>query len=136
MSRQPSPCVAQRHEALGPRLPELKAAPPVGGARRIGAERHFVEQHSLNTTRLGQRRAPPLLVQPTLRRNANRTPTGRHPKPTTPHEWGGIERTNGTPRRWSATRPGARAPPASGWSPWTWRSTARSLRECRKEACP
>jgi putative transposase len=38
-------------------------------------------------------REPHLLVPPHLRLQAKRTAMGSKPKPTKPHEWGGIDRT-------------------------------------------
>jgi putative transposase len=94
MSRQPSPVVAQRNDALVQRIRELKAEHPFWGYRRIWAYLRFVEHQPVNKKRiLRLMRAHHLLVTPNLRLRAKRTPTGRKPKPTKPNEWWGIDMT-------------------------------------------
>ena len=48
LSRQPSPLVAQRHEALLARSRALTAEPPFWGYRRIWASWHVVEPLPVN----------------------------------------------------------------------------------------
>jgi transposase InsO family protein len=86
--------VVQRDEELLPRLRARKAEHPCWGSRRIWAYLPFVEHHVVNKKR-GRRlmREHHLLVPPTLKLKAKRTPAGRKPHPTKPHEWWGIEMT-------------------------------------------
>jgi putative transposase len=94
MSRQPSLLVARRHDALVPRIRELKAEHPFWGDRRIWAYLRGVEQRPVNQQRmLRLLREHPLLVRPDVRLRAQQTPTRSTPKPTKPHEWWGIDRT-------------------------------------------
>jgi putative transposase len=94
MSRQPSPLVAQRNEYLLERIRALKAEHPFWGYRRIWAYLRFVEQLAMNQKRiLRLMRAHHLLVVPNRRLRAQRTPTGRKPRPTKPNEWWGIDMT-------------------------------------------
>lgn len=84
----------QRDEGLLPRIRALKAEHPYWGDRRIGAYLRFVEQLPVNTKRLWRlMRAERLLGPPTLRLQAMRTPSGRKPKPTQPHQWWGLDMT-------------------------------------------
>jgi putative transposase len=94
MSRQPSPLVTQRNDALVQRIRELKAEHPFWGYRRIWAYLRFVEHQPMNKKRiLRLMREHQLLVTPNLRLRAKRTSTGRKPKPTKPNEWWGIDMT-------------------------------------------
>jgi putative transposase len=94
MSRQPSPSVAQRHEDLLARIRALKAEPPFWGYRRIWAYVPVVEQLPVHKKRiLRLMREHHLLVLPNPRLQAKRTPTGRKPTPTRPHEWWDIDMT-------------------------------------------
>ena len=94
MSRQKSPVVVQRNEALVQRIRELKAEHPFWGYRRIWAYLHFVEQRPVNKKRiLRLMREHQLLVTPNQRLRAKRTPTGKKPRPTKPNEWWGIDMT-------------------------------------------
>jgi transposase InsO family protein len=94
MSRHPSPLVAQRNEGLLQRIRELKAEHPFWGYRRIWAYLHFVERRSVNKKRIWRlMREHQLLVTPNRRLRAKRTPTGKKPRPTKPHEWWGIDMT-------------------------------------------
>jgi putative transposase len=86
--------VTQQDAHLLPRIPQLKAEPPCWGYRRIWAYLRFVEQVPVHKKRvLRFMREHQLLVQPNLRLRAKRTPTGSTPRPTTPHEWWGIDMT-------------------------------------------
>jgi len=77
-----------------PRIQPLNAEHPFWGYRRIWASLRVVEQVPVNKQRiLRLMREHPLLVPPTLRLKAKRTPMGSKPRPTTPHDWGGIDRT-------------------------------------------
>jgi putative transposase len=70
----------------------LKAEHPFWGYRRLWAYVRFGEQRPVNQKRILRRlRAHRLLVTATQRLQAQRTPTGRTPTPTKPHEWWGIE---------------------------------------------
>jgi putative transposase len=94
MSRQKSPAVVQRNEALVQRIRELKAEHPFWGYRRIWAYLHFAEQRPVNKKRiLRLMREHQLLVTPNRRLRAKRTPTGKKPRPTKPNEWWGIDMT-------------------------------------------
>ena len=94
MSRQPSPLVARRNEALVQRMRELKAEHPFWGYRRSWAYLRFVEQRTVNKKRvLRLMREHQLLVQPNVRLRAKRTPTRSKPRPTKPNEWWGIDMT-------------------------------------------
>ena len=94
MSRHPSSLVAQRHEGLLQRIRELKAEHPFWGSRRIWAYLHCVERRPVNNKRmLRLRREHQRLITPNRRLRAKRTPPGTKPRPTKPHEWGGIEMT-------------------------------------------
>jgi putative transposase len=96
MTRQRSPRVVQRDEALLPRIQQLKADHPCWGYRRIWAYLRFVEQQPVNKKRvLRLMREHHLLVQPNLRLKAKRTPMGSKPRPTKPNEWWGIDMTKG-----------------------------------------
>jgi putative transposase len=90
MSRQPSPLVAQRNEYLLEHIRALKAEHPCWGYRRIWAYLHFVEQFAMHKKRSLRLH---LLVMPNRRLKAQRTPTGRQPKPTKSTEWWGREMT-------------------------------------------
>jgi putative transposase len=94
MSRQPSPIVARRNDALVQRIRELKAEHPFWGYRRIWAYLRFVEQRPVNKKRiLRLMREQQLLVRPDVRLRAKRTPPRSKPKPTKPNEWWGIDMT-------------------------------------------
>lgn len=94
MRRRRSLGVTQRDEEWLPRIHALKAEHPFWGYRCIWAYWRFVEQMPVNKTRmLRLLREHPLLVTATQRLQAKRTPTGRTPKPTKPHERWGIEMT-------------------------------------------
>jgi putative transposase len=86
--------VIQRDAGLLPRIEALKAEHPFWGYRRIWAYLRFVEHLPVNKKRiLRLMRAQHLLVQPSLRLRAKRTPPGSTPRPATPHEWWGIDMT-------------------------------------------
>jgi transposase InsO family protein len=86
--------VAQRDEALLPRIQGLKAEHPFWGYRRIWAHLHSVEQLPVNKKRiLRVMREHNLLVKPNLKLRAKRTPMGSQPRPTRPNEWWGIDLT-------------------------------------------
>jgi putative transposase len=94
MTRQRSPLGARRNASLLPRVQALKAALPCGGSRRIWAYPRLVDQLAVNQKRsLRRRREQHLLIRPTPRLKATRTPTWRAPKPTQPQEWWGIDMT-------------------------------------------
>jgi putative transposase len=94
MSRQPSSLVAQRNKGLLQRIRALKAEQPFWGYRRIWAYLRFVEQLPVNKKRLWRvMREHQLLVTLTRRWRAQRTPTGKKPRPTRPNEWWGIDMT-------------------------------------------
>jgi putative transposase len=94
LSRQRSPLVAHRNDALLRRIQALKAEHPFWGYRRIWAYLRFVEQLPVNKKRvLRLMREHRLLVQPNLKLRAKRTPTGSKPRPTKPNEWWGIDMT-------------------------------------------
>ena len=94
MSRPPSPLIAQRHEGLRQRRRELTAEHPFWGYRRIWAYLHVVERRSVNKKRSWRlMRAHQRLVTPNRRLRAKRTPTGKKPRPTKPHEGWGIDMT-------------------------------------------
>ena len=93
LRRQPAALVAQRHQGLLERIRELKAEHPFWGYRRMWAYLRFVEQPVHKTRIVRWRREHHRLVQPNMQVKATRTPTGRQPRPTTPHEWWGIEMT-------------------------------------------
>jgi putative transposase len=94
LTRRRSLPVTQRDACLLPRIQQLNAEPPCWGHRRIWASLRFVEQMPVTRKRsLRLMREPHLLVQPTLRLKAKRTPTGSKPRPTVPHEWWGLEMT-------------------------------------------
>ena len=89
MTRQRSLRGIQRDEGLRPRSQALKAAHPCWGYRRSWAYLHVLERLPVNKKRLWRlMRAQYLLVTPTLRRNAKRTPPRSQPRPSQPHEWG------------------------------------------------
>ncbi len=72
----------------------LKAAPPCWGYRRLWAYLRLVEPRPVNKQRLWRlMREHRLLVPPTLRLKAKRTPPGRRPKPTQPNQGWGLART-------------------------------------------
>lgn len=84
----------QRDAGLLPRIEALKAEHPFWGYRRIWAYLRFVEHLPVNKKRiLRLMREQHLLVQPSLRLRAKRTPTGSQPRPAQPHEWWGIDMT-------------------------------------------
>lgn len=94
MRRRTSPTVARRNAALLPRILALKADPPFGGYRRIWASLRDGHGLPVNTKRiLRVMRQHDLLVKPTLRLKATRTPTRSNPRPTAPHQWWGIDMT-------------------------------------------
>jgi putative transposase len=94
MRRQQSRRVSQREERLLPRIQALKAEPPFRGYRRIWASLRCVEQRPVNKKRLWRlMRAQHLLVPPTLRLKAKRTPMRSKPKPMKPTAWWGIDMT-------------------------------------------
>jgi putative transposase len=94
MTRRRSLLVTQRDEALLPRIQEIKAEHPFWGDRRLWAYWRDVAQVRVNKTRvLRLWQEHRLLVTATQRLKAKRTPMGRKPKPTKPHEWWGIEMT-------------------------------------------
>jgi putative transposase len=92
MSRQQSPLGAQRNEALGECIRELKAEHPFWGYRRWWACLHLVEPRPVNKQCLWRlRREYQRLVAPNRRLSAKRPPTGKKPRPTTPTAWRGID---------------------------------------------
>jgi putative transposase len=94
MRRQTSPQAAQRNKGLLRQIRELKAAHPFWGYRRIWAYLRFTEQLAVNKEgilRLMQEHH--LIVPPNLKLKAKRTPAGKKPKSTKPHEWWGIDMT-------------------------------------------
>jgi putative transposase len=94
MTRQRSLRVVQRDEELLPRIQALKAAHPFWGYRRSWAYWRFIEHRPVNKKRIWRlMREHHLLVPPTLRLTAKRTPQGSKPKPTKPNEWWGIDMT-------------------------------------------
>jgi putative transposase len=94
MSRQRSPLIAQRNDALLQRVQALKAEHPFWGYRRVWAYLRFVEQWPVNKKRVWRlMREHHLVVPPTLKLKARRTPTRNKPKPTKPNEWWGIDMT-------------------------------------------
>jgi putative transposase len=79
---------------LLPRLQALKAKHPFWGYRRIWAYWRFVEHPPVNRKRIRRlMREHHLLVSPTLRTKAERTPNHSTPRPLKPHEWWGIDMT-------------------------------------------
>jgi transposase InsO family protein len=79
---------------LLPRVQALKAEHPFWGYRRIWAYLRFVERLPVNKKRLWRlMREHRLLVPPTLRLKARRTPNRSKPKPIRPNEWWGIDMT-------------------------------------------
>jgi putative transposase len=94
LTRRRSLRVSQRDAGRLPRLHQLKAAHPFWGDRRIWAYRRFIEPCSVNKKRsLRLMQAHQLVVRPKPRLKATRTASGSKPRPTTPHEWWGIEMT-------------------------------------------
>jgi putative transposase len=94
MTRQRSRRVVEHDERLRPRFRALQAEHPFWGYRRLWADLRFVAQLSVNKKRVGRVMwEHHLLVPPSLRLRAKRTPQGRQPKPTKPHEWWGIDMT-------------------------------------------
>jgi putative transposase len=94
MTRRRSPRVTQRDEEWLPRLQGLKAAHPFWGYRCIWASWRVVEQVPVNKKRMLRRlREHRVLVTANQRLRAQRTPTGRKPRPTKPNEWWGIDMT-------------------------------------------
>jgi transposase InsO family protein len=86
--------VAPRDADLLPRIQALKAEHAFWGYRRIWAYWRFVEQQPVNKKRvLRVMREHHLLVPPNLKLKAQRPPNRSKPRPTTPHEWWGIEMT-------------------------------------------
>ncbi len=95
MTRRRSVTIAQRNASVVQRIHALKAEHPFWGYRRLWAHLRFVEGLSVNKTRvLRLLRAEQLLVKPTPRLRATRTPTRRKPRPTQPNQWWGIDMTN------------------------------------------
>jgi hypothetical protein len=91
LRRQRSLPVVHRDDEWLPCIQALKAEPPGGGYRRLWADLRDVEPRLVNKKRsLRLRRAQPLLVTPTLRLKAKRTPTSSQPRPTQPHAGGGY----------------------------------------------
>jgi putative transposase len=94
MTRQRALRVSQRDESWLPRIRALKAEHPFWGYRRLWAYLRFVEHHPINKKRLLRlMRKHQLLVQPSRRLKAKRTPTRNKPKPIRPNEWWGIDMT-------------------------------------------
>jgi transposase InsO family protein len=93
MSRQRSPLIAQRNDALLQRVQALKAEHPFWGYRRIWAYLRFVEQWAVNKKRVWRLMREHHLVVPPTPKKAKRTPTRSKPKPTKPNEWWGIDMT-------------------------------------------
>ena len=94
MTRQRSLRAVQRGEGLRPRIQTLKAEHPFWGYRSIWAYLRFVEQLPVNKKRIRRlMREHHLLVAPSLRLKAKRTPTRSKPRPSQPHEWWGLEMT-------------------------------------------
>ena len=94
MTRHRSLRVVQRAARVLPRLQELKADHPFGGDRRIWASLRFVEQRPVHQKRMWRlMREHHLVVPPTLKLKAKRTPTGSKPRPTKPNEWWGSDMT-------------------------------------------
>lgn len=94
MTRPRSLGVVQRDAGLLPRIQALKTEQPFRGDRRSWASLRCVEPLPVNKPRIGRlRREQRLLVPPNRRWKAKRTPSGRQPKPTQPHQWRGIDMT-------------------------------------------
>ena len=94
MSRQPSRRVAERNTDVLQRIVALKAVHPFWGYRRCWATLRYVDGLAVNKKRvLRLLRTHALLVTPTRRLRASRTPTTHKPKPTRPNEWWGIDMT-------------------------------------------
>lgn len=72
----------------------LTAEHPWWGDRRIWASVRVVEQVAVNKKRvLRWLREHQLWVTPHSQLQAKRTPRRSTPRPTRPHEWGGLDRT-------------------------------------------
>lgn len=94
MSRQPSLRVAARNADVLQRIVALKAAHPFWGYRRCWATLRYVDGLPVNQKRiLRVMREADLLVKPTRRLRATRTPTTSKPRPTAPNQWWGIDMT-------------------------------------------
>ena len=94
MSRQHSPRIAPRHEALLPRVQALTAAHPCWGNRRFWADLRVVAQWSGNQQRGWRlRRGHHRLVPPHRQLKAKQTPTGSPPSATTTNAWWGLDLT-------------------------------------------
>jgi hypothetical protein len=75
-------------------MQRLKAEPPCWGGRSIWASLRLIAPLAVHKQRLLRLlRAHHLLVPANLRRKATRAPGQGNPRPTTPHEWWGIDMT-------------------------------------------
>jgi putative transposase len=90
--RRPLP-ITQGDDSRLPRIQALTAEQPFWGYRRLWAHLHGVEQLLLKKKR--GLREHHLLVKPTVQLRAKRAPSRSQPKATQPHEWGGIDLTQG-----------------------------------------
>lgn len=94
MRRRRSPQVDQRNAPLLARIQALKADHPFWGYRRIWAHLRFADGLAVNKKRiLRLLREHDLVVKPTLRLKATRTPQRSKPRPTQPNQWWGIDMT-------------------------------------------
>jgi putative transposase len=94
VKRRSSLLVARRNDGILQSIPALKAEHPFGGYRRIWAYLRFVEKRPVNQKRiLRLMQEHHLVVTPHVKLKAKRTPTRSTPRPTTPHEWWGIDMT-------------------------------------------
>jgi len=92
MKRQVSAAVTERNSPIVERIKALKADHPFWGYRRIWAHLKYVTGLEVNKKRiLRLMREQGLLVKPSTRLRANRTPSRSKPKPGRPDEWWGID---------------------------------------------
>ena len=94
VKRRSSLLVARRNAGVLPSIHALQAEPPCWGYRRVWADLRFVEKLPVNQKqilRLMQEHHRG--VTPHVQLTAKRTPTRSKPRPTTPHEWWGIDMT-------------------------------------------
>ena len=97
----------------------------------------FIEPLMVNKKRiLRLMREHHLVVPAHLKLKAKQTPKKSKPRPTKPHEWRGIDMTNGfiswscwigRRTRSSATMRARRARRSNSWQLWTWRSSGNFL---------
>jgi putative transposase len=86
--------VTARDARLLSHIQALKATPPCRGDRRIWADLRCVEPLAIHKQRvLRVRGEHHLRVKPNRQLKAKRTPSQSTPRPTTPQEWWGIDRT-------------------------------------------